>query len=211
MLGPVDPRDIIFTKTRLRTPSTDQCSRSVHIVRNAREQQTASSSAIQAQVAPSLGAPVSSRTLRRCLAEGHFGLRRPLHTLPLTPTHRHLRLEWCCARGYCTAAEWKQVIFSDESRFNLSSDDNRVCMWRPRAERLNPALALQRHSSHSWCDGIVCHSLQYKVTLSIDSVHHYSPAVCPRHPATICVATCATAPRRNFLKDNTQHHTARVS
>ncbi|GFX44826.1 transposable element Tcb2 transposase [Trichonephila clavipes] len=35
-----------------------------HIVRNARVQSTASSAAIQAQVAPSLGAPVSSRTIR---------------------------------------------------------------------------------------------------------------------------------------------------
>ncbi|PRD25189.1 UNVERIFIED_CONTAM: hypothetical protein NCL1_41641 [Trichonephila clavipes] len=43
-----------------------------HIVRNARVQPTASSAAIQAQVAPSLGAPVSSRTIRRRLAEVYF-------------------------------------------------------------------------------------------------------------------------------------------
>ncbi|GFX91393.1 transposable element Tcb1 transposase [Trichonephila clavipes] len=36
---------------------------------------------------------------------------------------------------------------SDESRFNLCSDDNRVRVWRPRGERLNPALALQRHTA----------------------------------------------------------------
>ncbi|GFX08747.1 transposable element Tcb1 transposase [Trichonephila clavipes] len=29
----------------------------------------------------------------------------------------------------------------------LSSDDNRVCVWRPRGERLNPAFALQRHTT----------------------------------------------------------------
>ncbi|GFV98683.1 transposable element Tcb2 transposase [Trichonephila clavipes] len=34
-----------------------------HIIRNVRVQPTASSAAIQAQVAPSLGAPVSSRTI----------------------------------------------------------------------------------------------------------------------------------------------------
>ncbi|GFU08916.1 transposable element Tcb2 transposase [Trichonephila clavipes] len=39
-----------------------------HIVRNAREQPTASLAAIQTQVEPSLGAPVSSRTIRRRLA-----------------------------------------------------------------------------------------------------------------------------------------------
>ncbi|GFU75023.1 uncharacterized protein TNCV_3752741 [Trichonephila clavipes] len=41
-----------------------------HIVRNACVPPTASSAAIQAQVAPSLGAPASSRTIRRHLAEG---------------------------------------------------------------------------------------------------------------------------------------------
>ncbi|GFW80795.1 transposable element Tcb2 transposase [Trichonephila clavipes] len=80
---------------------------------------------------PSLGAPVSSRTIRRHLAEGHLGLQRPLRELRLTPTHRRLRLEWFRTRGKWTAAEWNQVVFSDESRFNLSSDDNRVRVWRP--------------------------------------------------------------------------------
>ncbi|GFU59636.1 HTH_Tnp_Tc3_2 domain-containing protein [Trichonephila clavipes] len=46
---------------------------------------TVSSATIQAQVAPSLGAPVSSRTIRRRLAEEHLRSRRPLRVLPLTP------------------------------------------------------------------------------------------------------------------------------
>ncbi|GFX61941.1 transposable element Tcb2 transposase [Trichonephila clavipes] len=77
----------------------------LHIVRNTRVQPTASSAAIQAQVAPSLGAPVSSQTIRRHLAEGHLGSQHPLRVLPLTPTHRRLRLEWCHTRGNWTAAE----------------------------------------------------------------------------------------------------------
>ncbi|GFX15013.1 transposable element Tcb2 transposase [Trichonephila clavipes] len=43
--------------------------------------------------------------------------------------------------------EWNQVFFSDESRFNLSSDDNRVRVWRPHGERLNPAFAVQQHTA----------------------------------------------------------------
>ncbi|GFU40606.1 transposable element Tcb2 transposase [Trichonephila clavipes] len=64
-----------------------------HIVRNARVQLTASSTAIQAQVTPSLGAPACSRTIRRHLAEGYLGSWRPLRVLTLTPTHRRLRFE----------------------------------------------------------------------------------------------------------------------
>ncbi|GFU66039.1 transposable element Tcb2 transposase [Trichonephila clavipes] len=120
-----------------------------HIVRNARVQPTASSAAIQAQVASSLGSPVSSRIIRRHLAEGHFGSWCPLCVLSLTPTHRCLRLEWRHARENWTAAEWNQVVFSDESRLNLSSDDNRIRVWRPRGELLNLAFTLQRHTAPS--------------------------------------------------------------
>ncbi|GFX56156.1 hypothetical protein TNCV_3062421 [Trichonephila clavipes] len=35
-------------------------------------------------------------------------------------------------------------VIIDESRFNLSSDDNSVREWRPRAKRLNIAFAVQR-------------------------------------------------------------------
>ncbi|GFV25852.1 zonadhesin [Trichonephila clavipes] len=66
----------------------------------------------------------------------------PLRVLPLTPTHRRLRLEWCRARGNWTLAEGNQIVFSDESRFNLSSDGNRARVWRPRGERPKPAFAL---------------------------------------------------------------------
>ncbi|GFX58525.1 transposable element Tcb2 transposase [Trichonephila clavipes] len=102
--------------------------------------QTASSAAIQAQVAPLLGAPVSSRTIRSHLPEGYLGPGRPLCVQPLTPTHRRLCLEWFHARGNWTTVEWNQVVFSDESRFNLGSDDHCVRVWRPRGKRLNPAL-----------------------------------------------------------------------
>ncbi|GFX40711.1 transposable element Tcb2 transposase [Trichonephila clavipes] len=99
--GPV----AIYKKTRLRTPSTDHSSRIPYIVRNARVQPTASSAAIQAQVEPSLG------TL--CLLEPYEGA--------------WLKDIWDLgARENWTAAEWNQVVFSDESRFNLSSNDNRV-------------------------------------------------------------------------------------
>ncbi|GFY04991.1 uncharacterized protein TNCV_561231 [Trichonephila clavipes] len=41
--------------------------------------------------------------------------------------------------------EWNQVIFSDKSRLNLSSDDNRVHVRRSRGELLSPAFSLQQH------------------------------------------------------------------
>ncbi|GFW48215.1 transposable element Tcb1 transposase [Trichonephila clavipes] len=52
--------------------------------------------------------------------------------------------------------EWYQVVFSDESRVNLSSVFNRVRARRPHGEHLNPEFALQPHTVHIagvmvWC------------------------------------------------------------
>ncbi|GFT74092.1 transposable element Tcb2 transposase [Trichonephila clavipes] len=51
------------------------------------------------------------------------------------------------AREQTTASSAVIQAHSDESRFNLSSDDIRVHVWRPHGERLNPAFALQRHTT----------------------------------------------------------------
>ncbi|GFU32043.1 hypothetical protein TNCV_186921 [Trichonephila clavipes] len=67
----------------------------------------------------------------------HFFVRNCLTILAVKLETFHAQENW-------TAAEWNQVVFSNESRFNLSSDEIRVCVWRPRGERLNPAFALQR-------------------------------------------------------------------
>ncbi|GFV91113.1 HTH_Tnp_Tc3_2 domain-containing protein [Trichonephila clavipes] len=67
-------RELSFTR-RPGSGRPQQTSRreDIHIVRNAHVQPTASSAASQAQVAPPLGAPVSSQSIRRGLAEGHLG------------------------------------------------------------------------------------------------------------------------------------------
>ncbi|GFX73570.1 transposable element Tcb2 transposase [Trichonephila clavipes] len=133
-----------------------------HIVRNARVQPTASGT----------GSTFTRglRTIRRRLAEGHLGSWRPLRVLLLTPTHRRLRLEWCHALGNWTAAEWNQVVFSDESRFILSSDDNRVRVWRPRGDRLNPGFALQRHTAPT-ADVMVWGALAYNTWSLLVLIH----------------------------------------
>ncbi|GFW90996.1 transposable element Tcb2 transposase [Trichonephila clavipes] len=130
------------------TPLTDQsCRENHHIVSNADLQPTASLAVMQAQVVPSLRNPVSSKTIRMRLAEGLLESRCSLRVLPLTPTHRRLRLEWYHAQRNWTASKWNQVFFSDESRFNMNSDGNRVRVWRPRGKRIKPTFALQRHTT----------------------------------------------------------------
>ncbi|GFT25193.1 transposable element Tcb2 transposase [Trichonephila clavipes] len=156
--GPEDIIVVIYTATSFSgRPRQTSCREDRHIIRHARVEPTASFT----QAAPSIRAPVSSRTIAMCLTDGHLISRRPSRGLPMTPTHQYLRLEWCRTRWDWTATEWSQVVFNDESRFNLSSDYNRVRVWRPCGEHLNPAFALQRHS---WYEGMGCYCLQYTVT-----------------------------------------------
>ncbi|GFS67646.1 transposable element Tcb1 transposase [Trichonephila clavipes] len=160
-----------------------------HIVRNADVQITASSAAIQVRGAPLLGAPMSSRTIRRCLADGHLGSRRSLRVLPLTPTHRCLRLE-----GY------------------RASDDNRVRVWKPRGECLNSAFALQRHSTPTagvmvW--GVIAYNTQSPLVLipGTMTTQRYVHDILQQHVLPLM----QRLPGAIFQQDNARHHTARVS
>ncbi|GFU50637.1 transposable element Tcb2 transposase [Trichonephila clavipes] len=98
VLESVNPINVIYTKTTSKYPRQTCRREDRHIVRNARVKPTASSAAIHAQVTPSPGAPVSSQTIRRRLAEGHLGSRHPsraaLDAHPSKPP-----FEWLRARG----------------------------------------------------------------------------------------------------------------
>ncbi|UYV60657.1 hypothetical protein LAZ67_1001770 [Cordylochernes scorpioides] len=82
------------------------------------------------------------KTISRRLVANGLHSCRPLRRLPLTPPNRRQRLEWCRARS-TWMTEWHRVVFSDESRFCLSSDSRRVRVWRRRGERSNPAAIVE--------------------------------------------------------------------
>ncbi|UYV77577.1 SCD [Cordylochernes scorpioides] len=83
------------------------------------------------------------KTISRRLVANGLHSCRPLRRLSLTPPNRRQRLEWCRARS-TWMTEWHRVVFSDESRFCLSSDSRRVRVWRRRGERSNPAAIVER-------------------------------------------------------------------
>ncbi|GFX18681.1 transposable element Tc1 transposase [Trichonephila clavipes] len=87
---------------------------------------TVTRSTIRADV----GVAIVPRTISRPLAEANLKSKRPFRTLPLTPEHRQLRLQWCQARSMWNVTDWQKVVFSDESRFVFGTDDNSVRVWR---------------------------------------------------------------------------------
>ncbi|GFV89482.1 transposable element Tcb1 transposase [Trichonephila clavipes] len=103
------------------------------IVRQALVNPTVTRSTIRADV----GVAIVPQTISRHLAEANLKSKRPFSALPLTPEHRQLRLQWCQARSMWNVTDWQKVVFSDESRFVLGTDDNRVRAWRRPGERYN--------------------------------------------------------------------------
>ncbi|GFY01129.1 transposable element Tc1 transposase [Trichonephila clavipes] len=82
-----------------------------------------------------VGVAIVPQTISRHLAEANLKSKRPFRALPLTPEHRQLRLQWCQARSIWNGTDWQKVVFRDESRFVLGTDDNRVRVWRRPGQR----------------------------------------------------------------------------
>ncbi|GFW81813.1 HTH_Tnp_Tc3_2 domain-containing protein [Trichonephila clavipes] len=113
-----------------------QVDRSECAVRNWWEQWTreVTRSTIRADV----GVAIVPQTISRQLAEANLKSKHPFRALHLTPEHRQLRLQWCQARSMWNVTDCQKVVFSDESRFVLGTDDNRVWVWRcPDGDRFN--------------------------------------------------------------------------
>ncbi|GFV43951.1 transposable element Tcb1 transposase [Trichonephila clavipes] len=75
---------------------------------------------------------VSARTIRRRLQQSGLSTRRPLLGQSLTQNHRRLRRQLFDERRMW-AAEWNEVVFTDESRICLQHHDGRIRVWRHRA------------------------------------------------------------------------------
>ncbi|GFV29523.1 HTH_Tnp_Tc3_2 domain-containing protein [Trichonephila clavipes] len=84
-----------------------------------------------------VGIEIVPQTISRHLAEANLKSKRPFRAPPLTPEHRQLRLQWCQARLMWNVTDWQNVVFRDESRFVLWTDNNRLRVWRRPGPFLN--------------------------------------------------------------------------
>ncbi|GFV73312.1 HTH_Tnp_Tc3_2 domain-containing protein [Trichonephila clavipes] len=115
------------------------------IVRQALVDPTVTRSTIRADV----GVEIVLQTISRHLAEANLKSKRPFRALPLTPGHRQLRLQFCQARSMWNITDWQKIVFSDESRFVLGTDDKRVRVWRRLGERYNSPHTVLRHTART--------------------------------------------------------------
>lgn len=105
----------------------------------ARRNRHSTASELSRDLAAATGTSVSRFTVYRRLAEGHLYARRPARCVPLTPQQRRARLNWSREHHAWTPEQWRHVLFTDESRFSLTSDSRRVFIWREPGTRFRPA------------------------------------------------------------------------
>ncbi|GFV27911.1 transposable element Tcb2 transposase [Trichonephila clavipes] len=87
---------------------------------------------------------ISHFTVTRRLHGGGLFARRPVRCVPLTSAHRRRRSLWCREHRNWRDNEWGRVLFTDESRFSLSSDSHRILIWRKRGSRNHPSNIIER-------------------------------------------------------------------
>ena len=96
------------------------------------------STSVKAELQTELNITISQTTIRRRAHEiglyGRVARKKPY----LNKANRGKRLEY--ARTYREKALgfWNNVIWSDESKFNLSGSDGKVIVWRTTKEELEP-------------------------------------------------------------------------
>ena len=89
------------------------------------------------------------RRLRSAGLNGRIARRKPL----LSPKHRQARLEFAKGHINWSANEWRKVVWSDESKFNIFNSDGRTYVRR----RVGEELMDECGNSEAWwreCDGV---------------------------------------------------------
>ena len=75
--------------------------------------------------------------------------RRPYVGQVLAARHRAVRLQWGQRHFRSGRQQWARVLFSDESRFNLSHHDGRIRVFRRRGERFADNFLVERDQFRS--------------------------------------------------------------
>ena len=117
-------------RPRITTPAEDR-----YIVLTSRRYRCMIAETIARQLQVATRTRASGQTIRRRLHTRTLWARKPCAAVPLTRRHRQARLNWTRIHRRWTQRQWNNVLFTDESRFNLEHSDGRQRVWRRPGER----------------------------------------------------------------------------
>ncbi|KAK7107686.1 hypothetical protein V1264_015566 [Littorina saxatilis] len=134
-------------RPKMTTPREDR-----FIQRQALQHRATTCKVIRGQLREATNINVSERTIGNRLHDARLRSRRPAVRPLLTQVHRRARLAWSRRHLRWTRRDWAQVLFSDESRFNLYHSDGRRKVWRREGERYEDDTV---HERVAFCGGSV--------------------------------------------------------
>ncbi|GFW71582.1 transposable element Tc3 transposase [Trichonephila clavipes] len=190
------------------------------LVRMAQTDRTASSRQLAAHWSTATGVSLCASSIQRRLLQR--GLRAriplcriplyriPLYRIPLTQNHRRLRLQWANVHR-SWRADWQQVVFSDESRFNLWHHDGRIGVRCYASERHIPECIMERHSRRTpgvmvW-GAIAYHgrSQLLRIVGNLNSTRYINEVLQPQ-----AIPFLQGLPGAVFQQDNARPHVAKT-
>nr|CAH7740742.1 unnamed protein product [Callosobruchus chinensis] len=104
-------------RTGRPTVSTRQEDR--YIAQLVRRERSVTVPVLRSQLQRTFNRVISTATIRRRVLASGLRCRRPLGVPLLTARHRIARLQWARAHQDLLLPQWRNVLFSDESRFGL--------------------------------------------------------------------------------------------
>lgn len=127
----------VLERPRSGRPKKTTPRQDCYIQHQALQEPKATANTIRGRLRAATNVNVSLSTVRNRLHDVGLRGRRPAVRPRLTADHRRSRLAFCRRHSRWTRQQWGQVLFSDESRFNLLHADGRGRVWRRQGERYN--------------------------------------------------------------------------
>ena len=90
-----------------------------------------------------VGINIHRHTVSKYATQNGFGSYSPAMVPKLTPQHMERRLAWAKDKVNWTQEQWDNVIWSDESKYNVQGSDGRVRVIRKEGERYHPNLVMK--------------------------------------------------------------------
>ncbi|GBO12620.1 hypothetical protein AVEN_7137-1 [Araneus ventricosus] len=121
-------------RRRITTTAEDR-----YLLQCSKRRRTLTVQQLASQLSVAAGRPISRQTMSRKLHEGGLFVRRPVVCVTLSPAHARARLHWAREHSNWTPEQWRHVLFTDESRFNIQNDSRRRMICREPGIRYRAA------------------------------------------------------------------------
>ncbi|GFV27451.1 transposable element Tcb2 transposase [Trichonephila clavipes] len=135
-------------RRRATTPNEDR-----YLELTARRNRNKNAIHLQQHLRLATGTMVSTQTVRNRTHGVGLYTRRPMVCVRLTSRHHRDRRERKTEHVNWRRNEWRNVLFSNESRFSVHPNNRRIFIWRERGSRNTPAFV--HESLRFGCGGVL--------------------------------------------------------